>query len=57
MFTVQMVSMTHYSLKAALWKSSHCGDSGQYVHSKDRGGNEEPLTARVQLAVVSYDLL
>lgn len=49
--------MTHYSLKAALWKSSHCGDSGQYVHSKDRGGSEEPLTTRVQLAVVSYDLL
>ncbi|KAJ8797492.1 hypothetical protein J1605_017365 [Eschrichtius robustus] len=30
------------------WNSSHCGNSGQNSHSKDRGVGEEPLIARVQ---------
>lgn len=29
------------------WNSSHCGNSGQNGHSKDRGGGGERLTARV----------
>lgn len=28
--------------------SSHCGNDRQRVHSEDRGGSEEPLTALVQ---------
>ena len=31
------------------WNSSYCGNSGQNIHFKDRGGEEEPLTAQVQL--------
>lgn len=47
MYPVQMVSITHYCLKAMSSKMTSSVDSGQNVHSKDGGGvgggNEEPL--------------
>lgn len=45
--TVQVVLVTHYALKA--WSGSYCGNSGQNIHSKDKGGGEELLIAGVQL--------
>lgn len=37
-----MTSATHCSLKTVLANSSGCGNSGQNIHYKDRGGSEEP---------------
>lgn len=48
MYTVQMVSTTPYS-RLHPWNSSHCGNTGQNLHSKERVVDEEPLTAWVQL--------
>lgn len=44
-------SQQHSALsRFCLWDSSHCGKSGQNIYSKGRGGCEELLIARVQLA-------
>ena len=48
---------TVFSQGCILESISHCGNTGQRVHSEDRGGGVEPLTAWVyfsgQLAVMS----
>lgn len=38
MYLAQMVSITHYCLKAMSLKMTSSVDSGWYVHSKDGGG-------------------
>ena len=42
MYSVQMVSVTHYSLKAASLEQLLVWEQWADVHSKDRGGSEEP---------------
>lgn len=37
------------TLHCVLEKGSHCGNSGQNIHSMEGGGSEEPPVTRVQL--------
>lgn len=41
----------HSSLsRLCLWDSSHCGNSGQNIYSKGRGGCKQLLVARIHVA-------
>lgn len=50
MYTGQLVSTTHYSLKVTFLKWLLVLNSELNVHSKDKGGSKELLVARVQSA-------
>ena len=49
MYTVQMVSTAHYYLKAVCPWTALAAGRQEVTHSRDRGGGDEHLTARVQL--------
>lgn len=54
---VWMISTTHRSFKAlSLKMAPTVGTSGHNTHSKERGGEEEPLIAQMQLCVWSHTL-
>ena len=50
MYSVQMVSTTSYSLKAASLNQFWHGKGGWNIHSKDKRAGEEAPIAQVQLA-------
>lgn len=49
MYTIQMVSTTHCSLKVASLSQLGYGNSGHNVHSKDRARGEVPPITGLQL--------
>ena len=51
MYSVQMVSITPYPLKAASLEQLLVWEQWVDVHSKDRRGSEEPSIVRVKLQV------
>ena len=48
-FSPDSLNHTLVSQSFSFEKGSHCGDRGENIYSKDRGGCEEPLTVWVQL--------